>query len=132
MLFAIDIDATIATDRNGYARYLNNKLKLGIEESVIEQIKCYHDFRSLPAVQNYLQEPERRDYYQTIYNRLQHEPEIQQNLDTLPNAVQALNNQQQHSYGTTYVFPVISSLKARTTISSPYPSRSKALKSLLT
>src|SRR5579885_1809010 len=91
MLFAIDIDATIATDRNGYARYLNNKLKLGIEESVIEQIKCYHDFHSLPAVQNYLQEPDQRDYYQAIYNRLQHEPEIQQNLDPLPNAVQALN-----------------------------------------
>lgn len=92
MLFAIDIDATIATDRNSYARYLNNKLKLGIEESLIEQITCYRDFHLLPAVQKYLQEPEQRDYYQTIYNKLQYEPEIQKNLDPIPNAVQAIND----------------------------------------
>lgn len=91
MLFAIDIDATIAIDHNGYARYLNNALGLGIDEYTIEHIKSYENFYILPAVQNYLQEPDQRDYYQNIYEKLQYEPEIQRNLVPIPRAVQALN-----------------------------------------
>lgn len=92
MLFAIDIDATIATDRNGYARYLNNTLGLGIKEDIIEQLQSYDDFHVLPAIQNFLQQPGQRDRYWNIYDSLQHEPEVQKQLVPIPGAVEALSN----------------------------------------
>src|SRR5215469_14451043 len=92
MLFAIDIDATIATDRNGYARFLNDAFKLGIEESKIEQIASYEDFHDLPAVQEYLQQPDQRTRYREVYDSLQYEPEMQKQLIPIEGAVEALKD----------------------------------------
>jgi uncharacterized HAD superfamily protein len=92
MLFAIDIDATIATDRNGYARHLNTQLELGIAEDTIQQLESYADFHRLPAVQNFLQQSEQKARYWHVYEGLQHEPEIQKQLVPISGAVDALNN----------------------------------------
>jgi hypothetical protein len=92
MLFAIDVDATIATDRNGYARHLNDDLKLGIDENVIRELKSYDDFHVLPEVQTYLQQPDQKNRYWSIYESLQHEPEIQEQLIPITGAVEAINN----------------------------------------
>jgi hypothetical protein len=53
MLYAIDIDSTIAIDRTGCARFLNKHLELGIDDSTLAGLAGYWEFLELAPVQEF-------------------------------------------------------------------------------
>lgn len=91
MLFAIDIDGTIAIDRTGYAQRLNNVLNLGIPDAIIDACNTYRDFAELPSVRAYRRDPEQNTRYKEIYESLEHDPDIERQLMPAPGSVDALN-----------------------------------------
>lgn len=91
MLFAIDIDGTVAADQVGYAQRLNSALKLEIPEDIINTCTSYHDFAELPSVQLYRRDPRQNARYREIYESLEHDPDIERQLVPMPGSVEALN-----------------------------------------
>lgn len=93
MLFAIDIDGTIANDDRGraYARYLNRELALGVSDETIERLKSYATFIQLEQVQAYAAESEEhKAHYRAAIRQAQHDPEVQQAAIPLPGAVEGV------------------------------------------
>ena len=89
MLFAVDIDGTIASDDHGraYARYLNRKLALNIADETIERLKSYHEFVMLEQVQAYgAVSDAHKEQYKAVIRQAQHDPEVQHSLVPLPDA----------------------------------------------
>jgi len=93
MLFAIDIDGTIAQDEHGhaYARYLNQALALNISEEIIEHLPSYLSFIMLPEVQAYVQnnEEHKQKYVETI-RVAQHDPDVQRSATPMHNSVEGV------------------------------------------
>jgi hypothetical protein len=92
MLFALDIDSTIAVDRNGYARYLNNALELGIEEAAIQNLESYQKFTAMPQVQKFRASEENEQRYQEMYKAADHDLEVIFAMEPITDAIRAVNN----------------------------------------
>lgn len=88
MLFAIDIDRTIAIDSNGCARYLNRVLDLGISEAVIDSLDAYYLFEELPQVQAFRETQD--DLYQQAIQIADHAPEVMMATVPIEGAVEAV------------------------------------------
>lgn len=88
MQFVIDVDGTIGEDAQGllYAQALNEQLNLQINQQTLDEIGSYQEFRQLPRVQIFLQEPAQAERYHSVYQTLQHNPLIQSQLSPLPGA----------------------------------------------
>lgn len=90
MLFAIDIDGTIAYDKQGraFARYLNQALSLGVPDTTLRQLSCYHEFVELHAVQAYIgQSQDNKQRYKAVFQSAANDPAIQQSLVPLEGAL---------------------------------------------
>jgi hypothetical protein len=94
MLFAVDIDGTIATWEKGQKTligYMNRELGLDLPPSRLTSFTRYRAFEESPEVQEWLaQSDERRTLYQQVHYQSQFEPEIQETSIPLPGAVASL------------------------------------------
>ena len=83
MLFAIDIDGTIAYDKQGkaFARYLNQTLSLGVPDTILHQLSSYHEFVELHSIQVYIDKsPDNKQRYRTAFQLAANDPAVQQSL----------------------------------------------------
>ena len=88
-MYALDIDSTIAIDRDGCARYLNEQLHLGIAEETLRDINAYWQFTELAQVVAYRRDHE--EHYQEALKASDHAPCVIAAMVPLPGAVQAVN-----------------------------------------
>lgn len=91
MLFAIDIDGTIAQAGTGYARYLNQALALDIPDAIIDACTTYRDFAELPSVRLFRADPAQRERFKEVRDSLEHDSDMQRQLVPIAGAVDALN-----------------------------------------
>jgi hypothetical protein len=99
MLFAIDIDGTIACDKQGkaFARYLNQTLSLGVPDTTLHQLCCYREFFELNVVQAYIDKSQdHKQRYKTVFQLATNDPTIQQSLVPLEGALAGVEALSQH------------------------------------
>ncbi|HEU5378076.1 MAG TPA: hypothetical protein VFV38_21855 [Ktedonobacteraceae bacterium] len=94
MLYAIDIDKTIAIDRVGSARWLNNCLSLGIPERTITSIAAYWQFLELAPVQAFREQHEQA--FQVALTCADQEPEVLLAMEPLPGALAGVKRLAEH------------------------------------
>jgi hypothetical protein len=88
MLFAIDIDNTIAGGPDAYKLYIehhNDDLGLGLSSQLLNTLSNYQSFLKLPQVRAYRREHE--DRFQASRDRCRTSSSVILSLDTLPDAV---------------------------------------------
>ena len=91
MFFGIDIDNTIATDTNAYARYITRHLQLPIPESQLAELTYFGEFQQLPQVKAYVrQSPEHKRRIEQVTDEADNAVEILMGLDPIPGAREAL------------------------------------------
>jgi len=88
MLFAIDIDRTIAGGFRAYVEYHNRDLALGIAREVMEGLPNYQEFLQLPEVIVYGRDNEAR--FQTSKNSIRVSPEVILSLESLPGSAEGV------------------------------------------
>lgn len=92
-MFALDVDRTIAIDRNGCARYLNRVLGLGISEATIDSLDAYYLFEDLPQVRAFRETQE--DRYQQVVEVAAHAPEVMAAMVPIEGAIEAVQQLRQ-------------------------------------
>jgi len=93
MLFAIDIDGTIAGTDHGreYAHYLNRVLSIGISEEQVAAFASYREFALSAEVQAFgAVSQENQDRYMEALELAQHDAEVQRASLPLPGAVEGV------------------------------------------
>ncbi len=88
MLFAIDIDGTIAGGPDAYKAYIehhNNDLSLGLSSQLLDTLSNYQSFLKLPQVRAYRREHE--DRFQASRDSCRTSSSVILSLDMLPDAV---------------------------------------------
>src|SRR5215472_12851343 len=93
MLFAIDIDGTIAGTDHGreYAQYLNRVLDIGMSEAKVAAFSSYREFAFSAEVQAFgAVSQENQDRYMEALELAQHDVEVQRASLPLPSAVEGV------------------------------------------
>ena len=93
MLFAIDIDGTIAGTDHGreYAQYLNRVLGIGMSEERVTAFSSYREFALSDEVQAFgAISEENQDRYMAALELAQHDEEVQRASLPLPGAVEGV------------------------------------------
>ena len=93
MLFAIDIDGTIAGTDHGreYAHYLNRILGIGMSEERVTAFSSYREFALSAEVQAFgAVSQENQDRYMEALELAQHDTEVQRASLPLPSAVEGV------------------------------------------
>ncbi|EFH80505.1 hypothetical protein [Ktedonobacter racemifer] len=87
MLFALDIDRTIAIDQNAYAIFINTLLNLSISQEVLMAVESYWAFCKLPEVEAYrFASPENEERFQAAFMQAKEALEVLALLHPLPGA----------------------------------------------
>lgn len=89
MLFAIDIDRTIAGGFRAYMEHHNRDLALGISQQAIDRLANYQEFLQLPEVIAYRQHNEAR--FQASKESIRISPDVILLLEAMPGAVEGVN-----------------------------------------
>lgn len=84
MIFAIDIDRTIAGGFRAYIEYHNRDLSLGIAREVLEGLANYQEFLQLPEVISYRRNNE--VCFQTSKDSIRVSPDVILSLEAFPGA----------------------------------------------
>ena len=84
MLFAIDIDRTIAGGFRAYVEHHNRDLALGISQPVLNELVNYQEFLQLPEVIAYRRDNEER--FQASKESIRVSPEVILSLETMSGA----------------------------------------------
>ncbi|HEU5377544.1 MAG TPA: hypothetical protein VFV38_19145 [Ktedonobacteraceae bacterium] len=96
MLYAIDIDSTIAIDRTGCARFLNKHLRLGIDDSTLAGLAGYWAFLELAPVQEFRARAE--EAYQEALKRSDDDLTVLAEMEPLPGAVSSVQRLAEHDH----------------------------------
>lgn len=89
MLFAIDIDRTIAGGFRAYIEHHNRDLALGISQQVLDGLTNYQEFLQLPEVIAYRQHNEAR--FQASKESIRVSPDVMLSLEAMPGAAEGVN-----------------------------------------
>lgn len=96
MLYAIDIDSTIAIDRTGCARFLNSHLDLGIDDSTLAGLAGYWEFLALAPVQEFRARSE--EAYQEALKRSDDDLTVLAEMEPLPGAIPSVQRLAEHDH----------------------------------
>jgi len=88
MLFAIDIDLTIAGGFRAYIEHHNRDLALGISQQVLDGLANYQEFLLLPEVMAYRQNNEAR--FEESKASIRVSPDVILSLEALPRATEGV------------------------------------------
>jgi len=88
MLFAIDIDRTIAGGFRAYVEHHNRDLALGISQQVLDELVNYQEFLQLPEVIAYRRDNEAR--FQASKDSIRVSLDVILSLETLPGAAEGV------------------------------------------
>lgn len=89
MLFAIDIDRTIAGGFRAYIEHHNRDLALGISQQILDGLTNYQGFLQLPEVIAYRQHNEAR--FQASKDSIRVSPDVMLSLEAMPGAAEGVN-----------------------------------------
>lgn len=89
MIFAIDIDRTIAGGFRAYIEHHNRDLALGISQQAIDRLANYQEFLQLPEVIVYRQHNEAR--FQASKESIRISPGVILSLEAMPGAMEGVN-----------------------------------------
>lgn len=92
MLFAVDIDRTIAIDTFSYATYISQALELNISQKTLSQLASYWEFVGLPVVSAYRSTSQGHEArFQTAYEEAKVSLEVLTALQAVPFAAEGVH-----------------------------------------